>query len=149
MRAVVQRVEHARIRVDSEVVGEMGEGLLVLVGVARDDAPDDARQLADKLVHLRVFGDAEGKMNRSLLDTGGSLGIVSQFTLLGDARKGRRPSWIDAAPPEQAEPLIELLTSEVRTHDVTLVTGRFRAHMHLELCNDGPVTLLLDTRRLF
>ncbi len=149
MRAVVQRVEHARIRVDSEVVGEMGEGLLVLVGVARDDAPDDARQLADKLVHLRVFGDAEGKMNRSLLDTGGSLGIVSQFTLLGDARKGRRPSWVDAAPPEQAEPLIELLASEVRTHDVTLVTGRFRAHMHLELCNDGPVTLLLDTRRLF
>jgi D-tyrosyl-tRNA(Tyr) deacylase len=142
-------VEHARVQVDGETVGEMGEGLLALVGVARDDGPEDARQLADKLVHLRVFRDAAEKMNLSLLETGGSLGIVSQFTLLGDARKGRRPSWVEAAPPEQAEPLIELVVAEARSHGVPVITGRFRARMHVELRNDGPVTLLLDTRRLF
>ena len=149
MRAVVQRVERAVVSVDGETVGEMGAGLLALVGVARDDGPDDARQLADKLVHLRVFRDAQDKMNLSLLDTGGSLGSVSQFTLLGDARKGRRPSWVEAAPPEQAEPLIELAIAEARSRGVPVITGRFRARMQVELCNDGPVTLLLDTRRLF
>jgi len=145
----VQRVERAVVSVDGEIVGEMGAGLLALVGVARDDEPDDARLLADKLVHLRVFRDAEDKMNLSLLDTGGSLGIVSQFTLLGDARKGRRPSWVEAAPPEHAEPLIELAIAEARSRGVPVITGRFRARMQVELCNDGPVTLLLDTRRLF
>jgi D-tyrosyl-tRNA(Tyr) deacylase len=135
--------------VDEEIVGEMGPGLLALVGVAREDAPEDARLLADKLVHLRVFRDASDKMNLSLLDTGGSLGIVSQFTLLGDARKGRRPSYVEAAAPEQAEPLIELVIAEARSLDVPVITGRFRARMQVELCNDGPVTLLLDTRRLF
>jgi D-tyrosyl-tRNA(Tyr) deacylase len=137
------------VRVDGETVGEMEEGLLVLIGVAREDGPADARLLADKLVHLRVFLDAQGKMNLSLLETGGSLGIVSQFTLLGDARKGRRPSYVEAAPPEQAEPLIELLVAEARAHQVPVITGRFRARMQVDLCNDGPVTLLLDTRRLF
>jgi D-tyrosyl-tRNA(Tyr) deacylase len=149
VRAVVQRVERAVVSVDGEIVGEMGAGLLALVGVAHDDEPDDARQLADKLVHLRVFRDAQDKMNLSLLDTGGSLGIVSQFTLLGDARRGRRPSWVAAAPPEHAEPLIELAIAEARSRGVTVITGRFRARMQVELCNDGPVTLLLDTRRVF
>jgi D-tyrosyl-tRNA(Tyr) deacylase len=149
VRAVVQRVERARVSVDAETVGEMGPGLLALVGVARDDTAADASQLADKLVHLRVFRDAADKMNLSLLDTGGGLGVVSQFTLLGDARKGRRPSYADAAPPEQAEPLIELLIAQVRSREVPVITGRFRARMQVELCNDGPVTLLLDTRRLF
>ena len=145
----MQRVERAVVSVDGEIVGEMGAGLLALVGVAHDDEPDDARQLADKLVHLRVFRDAQDKMNLSLLDTGGSLGIVSQFTLLGDARRGRRPSWVAAAPPEHAEPLIELAIAEARSRGVTVITGRFRARMQVELCNDGPVTLLLDTRRVF
>lgn len=149
MRAVAQRVSRARVRVAGETVGDMDAGLLALVGVSRDDQPDDARQLAEKLVGLRVFPDAEGKMNRSLIDVGGSLGIVSQFTLMGDCRKGRRPSYAQAAPPEVAEPLIERLVAEARGAGVRVITGRFRAMMSVELVNDGPVTLLLDTRRLF
>lgn len=149
MRAVAQRVRCCTIRVGDERVGEMGQGLLALVGVARGDTPADAEQLASKLVHLRVFEDEQGRMNLSLLEAGGSLGIVSQFTLLGDCRRGRRPSYADAAPPEEAERLIELLLATARVLEVPLATGRFRAHMSVELTNDGPVTLLLDTRKVF
>ena len=127
----------------------MGPGLLALVGVAREDTPADAAQLASKLVHLRVFADEQGRMNRSLLEAGGSLGIVSQFTLLGDCRRGRRPSYVDAAAPEAAERLIELLLAKARALEVPVTTGRFRAHMNVELTNDGPVTILLDTRKVF
>ena len=149
MRAVVQRVREARVTVAGERVAEMGEGLLALVGVARGDGPADAAALAEKLAQLRVFEDAEGRMNRSLLETGGTLGVVSQFTLLGDVRRGRRPSFVEAAPPEQAEPLLEALASRVRAAGVPVVTGRFRARMEVALVNAGPVTLLLDSRRLF
>jgi len=146
MRAVVQRVREARVTVGGEVVGEMGPGLLALVGVARDDGPADAAALADKLVHLRIFEDADGRMNRSLLDAGGALGVVSQFTLLADARRGRRPSFVDAAPPEQAEPLLAEVARRACEAGVRVVTGRFRARMEVALVNEGPVTLLLDTR---
>lgn len=149
MRAVAQRVTRARIAVAGAVVGEMGAGLLALVGVARDDGPAEAAELARKLVHLRVFPDAEGRMNASLQEAGGTLGVVSQFTLLGDARKGRRPSWAEAAPPAQAEPLVEAVCAEARALGVPVVTGRFGAAMAVELVNDGPVTILLDTARRF
>lgn len=149
MRAVAQRVTRARIAVAGEVVGEMGAGLLALVGVARGDGPAEAAELARKLVHLRVFPDAEGRMNASLQEAGGTLGVVSQFTLLGDARKGRRPSWTEAAPPDQAEPLVEAVCAEARALGVPVVSGRFRAAMAVELLNDGPVTILLDTARRF
>lgn len=145
----MQRVRSARVRVGDETVSEMGTGLLALVGVAAEDGPDDAAQLAAKLVGLRVFPDAEGRMNRSLLEAGAVLGVVSQFTLLGDARRGRRPSWTAAAPPERAEPLIEALVRAAAEAGAEVVTGRFRAHMEVELVNDGPVTVLLDTRRRF
>ena len=145
MRAVAQRVSRAEIRVGEETVGSMGAGLLVLVGVAVGDKPEQARWLADKLVHLRVFPDENGKMNRSVLDAGASIGIVSQFTLLGNPRKGRRPSYNAAAPPEEAERLIEILIADVEGRGITVTTGRFRAQMELELTNDGPVTLILDT----
>jgi D-tyrosyl-tRNA(Tyr) deacylase len=149
MRAVVQRVAEARVTVAGELVGEMGPGLLALVGVASGDSDADAKELAAKLVHLRVFPDAEGRMNRSLLDARGALGVVSQFTLLGDARKGRRPSYAGAAPPEHAEPLVETLLREARALGVSTITGRFRAAMRVALVNDGPVTILLDTQRQF
>jgi len=149
MRAVVQRVREARVTIAGETVAAMGEGLLALVGVARGDGPADAVALAEKLAHLRVFEDAEGRMNHSLLDTGGTLGVVSQFTLLGDVRQGRRPSWVQAAPPEQAEPLVETVVSAARAAGVPVVTGRFRARMEVALVNVGPVTLLLDTQRTF
>lgn len=147
MKAVAQRVRSARVRVGSETVGEMAGGLLALVGVSRGDSEEDARALAEKLVYLRVFDDEKGVMNRSLADTGGTLGVVSQFTLLGDTRKGRRPSYGEAAPPEEAERLIALLVAQARALGVMVVTGRFRADMDVELCNQGPVTLLLDTKR--
>jgi D-tyrosyl-tRNA(Tyr) deacylase len=127
----------------------MGAGLLALVGVDRADDESDAAQLAEKLVYLRVFPDEQGRMNRSLLEAGGELGLVSQFTLLGDCRKGRRPSYDRAAPPEHAEPLLELLGRAAARLGVPVVTGRFRATMQVELRNEGPVTLLLDTRREF
>ena len=149
MRAVAQRVRSARVRVAAGTVAEMEAGLLALVGVARGDSEEDARALAEKLVHLRVFDDENGVMNRSLSDTGGALGVVSQFTLLGDCRKGRRPSYGEAAPPEEAERLLALLIAHARALGVTVVTGRFRADMDVELANQGPVTLLLDTRRNF
>lgn len=149
MRAVVQRVSEARVTVDGEIVSEMGAGLLALVGVANDDAEADASDLAAKLVNLRVFPDGEGRMNRSLLEAGGALGVVSQFTLLGDARKGRRPSYAPAAAPERAERLISSLVAAARALGVTAVTGRFRATMRVALVNEGPVTILLDTKRHF
>ena len=149
MRAVVQRVYSARIRVERESVGEMGEGLLALVGVGRNDAQDQAEELARKLVHLRVFKDEDGRMNRSLLETGGQLGVVSQFTLFGDVRRGRRPSYTDAAPPEQAEPLIRAVVEAATAAGVNVITGRFGAMMDVELVNAGPVTILVDTDRAF
>ena len=149
MRAVAQRVTRARITVGGEVVGEMGPGLLALVGVGRDDGADAAAELARKLVHLRVFADAAGRNNASLLESGGTLGVVSQFTLFGDARKGRRPSYFEAAPPEQAEPLVAAVAAEAQRLGVPIATGRFRAQMAVELVNDGPVTILLDTDHAF
>lgn len=149
MRAVVQRVGSARVSVAGGEVASQGPGLLALVGVAREDRAEDAQWLAGKLVHLRVFPDAQGAMNRSLLETGGTLAVVSQFTLLGDARRGRRPSFTAAAAPEAAAPLIDAVVRAVRAEGVTVVTGKFQAHMQVELVNDGPVTLLLDSQRLF
>lgn len=146
---MVQRVRAARVRVAEEVIAEMGPGLLALVGVARGDGPEQARALATRLVNLRILEDADGRMNRSLLEAGGTLGVVSQFTLMGDARQGRRPSWTEAASPEQAEPLVEAVVHEARQAGAPVVTGRFRARMEVELVNVGPVTLLLDTERRF
>lgn len=149
MRAVLQRVTRASVRVSGETVGEIGAGAVVLLGVARDDAATDARYLAEKIVSLRVFDDAEGRMNLSLAETGGALLVVSQFTLHGDVRRGRRPSWIEAAPPEVAIGLYELFVAEARKLVGRVETGSFRASMEVELVNDGPVTLLLDSRKLF
>jgi D-tyrosyl-tRNA(Tyr) deacylase len=137
------------VRVAAETVAEMEAGLLALVGVARGDGPEAARELAAKLVHLRILADDEGRMNRSLLEAGGSLGVVSQFTLLGDARKGRRPAFTEAAPPDEAAPLVEVLVEAARALGVPVVTGRFGAFMEVDLTNAGPVTLLLDTERRF
>jgi D-tyrosyl-tRNA(Tyr) deacylase len=147
MRSVVQRVSRAAVRVDRQVVGEVGLGLLVLLGVAADDGPDDARWTADKLAQLRVFEDDAGKMNRSVQDVGGGILLVSQFTLLGDARKGNRPSFVGAAPPDRASALYEDVAALLRARAVPVAQGVFRAHMEVELVNDGPVTLLLDSRR--
>jgi D-tyrosyl-tRNA(Tyr) deacylase len=144
MRALVQRVTRARVTVDGEVVGEIGRGLCVLVGVTHDDDADRSRRLAEKVWHLRVFDDDEGVMNRSAADVGGEVLVVSQFTLYGDTRRGRRPSWVDAARPEVAEPLVEAVVDELRVLGATVATGRFRADMDVELVNQGPVTLLLE-----
>ncbi len=149
MRAVAQRVSSSSVRIDGDVVARTGPGLLALVGVASEDSKSDAEQLADKLVHLRVFSDEDGKMNRSLLDLGGTLSVVSQFTLLGDCRKGRRPSYARAAAPKEADPLIEHLIGRARALGAEVVSGRFGARMEVELVNQGPVTLLLDTHREF
>jgi D-aminoacyl-tRNA deacylase len=149
MRAVLQRVTRASVRVGGETVGEIGRGLLVLVGVARDDTPEDARYAAEKTINLRVFDDEGGRMNRSVLEAGGALLVVSQFTLHGDVRRGRRPSWFDAAQPEAAEPLYELFVAEARRLVPRVETGSFRQMMEVELVNDGPVTILLDSRRQF
>ncbi|MDQ3803140.1 MAG: D-aminoacyl-tRNA deacylase [Acidobacteriota bacterium] len=149
MRAVLQRVTRAGVRVGGETVGEIGRGLVVLLGVARDDTPDDARYVLEKTVSLRVFDDEEGRMNRSVVDTGGGLLVVSQFTLHGDVRRGRRPSWFEAAPPETAEPLYELFVAEARRLVARVETGSFRSMMEVELVNDGPVTILLDSKKLF
>jgi D-tyrosyl-tRNA(Tyr) deacylase len=149
VRAVVQRVSRAEIRVGSERVGHMGPGLLALVGVGRGDDVEAARELARRLVGLRIFEDSDGRLNRSLLDVEASLGIVSQFTLYGDARRGRRPAFVEAAPAENAEPLIAALVVRARELGAVVVTGRFRARMDVELVNEGPVTILLDTDRVF
>jgi len=147
MRSVVQRVSRAVVRVDRQVAGEVGRGLVVLLGVAEGDSSEDARWMADKLAQLRIFEDEAGKMNRSVQDLGGSVLLVSQFTLLGDARKGNRPSFTGAAQPEQANALYEQVAALLRARALPVATGVFRAHMELELVNDGPVTLLLDSRR--
>jgi len=149
VRSVVQRVGRAHVDVAGERVAEIDRGLVALVGVTHDDGPGDAVELARKIVGLRIFEDGAGRMNRSLLDGEGALLVVSQFTLLADARKGRRPSFGQAADPEIAEPLIEALVQAARAEGVSVVTGRFGAHMRVGLENDGPVTLLLDTKRAF
>jgi D-tyrosyl-tRNA(Tyr) deacylase len=149
MRACVQRVSQAEVTVDGESVGRIASGMLVLLGVAKDDTPDDVRQMAEKLVALRIFEDADGKMNLSLADVGGAMLVVSQFTLLGDCRKGRRPSYIEAAPPEMAEAMYEEFVQAVKAQGIEVATGRFRTQMDVSLVNDGPVTLLVDTRKAF
>jgi D-aminoacyl-tRNA deacylase len=145
MRACVQRVSSARVRIEGETVGEIGRGLLVLLGVAAGDGPTELRWMVDKVLGLRIFDDNDGKMNLALADVGGELLVVSQFTLLGDCRKGRRPSFINAAPPEVAERMYEEFVAAARAARVRTATGRFRTHMEVELVNDGPVTLLLDS----
>jgi D-tyrosyl-tRNA(Tyr) deacylase len=149
VRAVVQRVSRAEVRVEGRVSGAIGRGLLVLLGVGREDGESDARLLADKVAALRVFEDADGKMNLAAPDVGGAILVVSQFTLLGDARKGNRPSFVDAAPPAVAVPLYERFCELLREKRLPVATGVFQAQMDVELVNDGPVTVLLDSRRLF
>jgi D-tyrosyl-tRNA(Tyr) deacylase len=146
MVACIQRVTEASVTIDGQVVGRIGQGLVVLLGVATGDTEKDAQQLAHKICELRIFEDDDGKMNRALLDVGGRLLAVSQFTLLADCRKGRRPSFIGAAPPQEAERLYEVFVAAVRSQGVHTETGRFRAMMQVALVNDGPVTILLDTR---
>jgi D-tyrosyl-tRNA(Tyr) deacylase len=145
MRAVIQRVSHAKVEVDGVVTGEIGAGLLILLGAGRDDTVADADFLADRIVHLRIFPDDAGKMNRSLLDTAGALLVVSQFTLYGDCRKGRRPSFDQAAPPEEARALYEHFIASVRRLCSRVETGVFQAHMVVSLINDGPVTLIVES----
>ena len=149
MRAVVQRVSEASVKVEGEEVGRIGHGILVLLGVGRDDESKDAAYLAEKVVHLRIFADEQDKMNRSLLDVGGGLLAVSQFTLWGDCRKGRRPSFVAAAEPEKAEELYDAFIQRARNLGVTVATGRFQEMMQVSLVNDGPVTLLLDSKKAF
>jgi D-tyrosyl-tRNA(Tyr) deacylase len=144
VRALVQRVSRAKVTVDGEVVGEIGPGLCVLLGVTHDDTDAIARKLADRIFNLRVLADDEGVMNRSLADTGGEVLVVSQFTLYGDTSKGRRPSWLAAAPPEVAEPLVEVAVEALRDLGAPVATGRFRTTMAVELVNDGPVTVMLE-----
>lgn len=146
MRACLQRVTEASVRVDGQTIGQIGRGLVVLLGVAQEDGQRDAHDLAQKIVGLRVFEDDAGKMNLALAEVGGALLVVSQFTLLGDCHKGRRPSFVAAAPPELAERLYESFVAAARSLGATVATGRFRAAMQVSLVNDGPVTLLLDTR---
>jgi len=149
MRAVVQRVSRARVTVESNVTGEIAAGLMILLGIGRDDTPAVAVSLAEKVANLRIFEDDQGKMNRSLLDVGGSALVVSQFTLYGDARGQRRPSFIAAAPPEQAKKLYEEFNEALRRLGITVATGVFHAMMSVELVNEGPVTILLDSDKTF
>ena len=149
MRAVVQRVDRAEVTVGGETVATMGRGLLALVGVGHEDGEGEADELARRMVQLRIFEDDAGKMNRSRVEAGGTLGVVSQFTLMGDARQGRRPSFVAAARPEHAEPLVERVVEAARERGVAVVTGRFGARMEVSLVNAGPVTLLLDTEKTF
>ena len=149
MRAVVQRVRRASVKVDGGLIGNIGEGLLVLLGVAQDDTDADADYLAEKVAGLRIFEDAEGKMNRSVIDVGGAVLAVSQFTLLGDVRKGKRPSFDTAARPERARELYEHFVARVTNLGLRCETGRFQEMMEVELINQGPVTILLDSKKLF
>lgn len=149
MRAVIQRVTRAKVTIEDKTAGEIQKGLVVLLGVARDDAEHDAVYLANKIVALRIFNDEQGKMNLSLKDSGGAALVVSQFTLYGDVRRGLRPSWIDAAAPEMAEPLYDFFCNEIRKELDEVATGGFRQMMQVELVNDGPVTILVDSRKLF
>ncbi len=149
MRVVLQRVTRACVRVENEIVGEIGGGLVVLLGIARDDTEADAKYLLDKMANLRIFDDAEGRMNQCIVEAEGGLLVVSQFTLYGDARRGRRPSWSEAAAPEVAEPLYNFFVEEARKLVPHVATGSFRRMMQVELVNDGPVTILLDSRKQF
>ncbi len=145
MRAVVQRVSQAAVRVDREIVGKINAGLLVLLGVTHDDGKKEAKWLAEKIAKLRIFSDADGKMNLSVADTNGSILVVSQFTLYGNCRRGARPSFTDAARPEQAERLYEFFCDELAAKGVPVAKGTFQAHMEVSLLNDGPVTLIVST----
>jgi D-tyrosyl-tRNA(Tyr) deacylase len=149
LRAVVQRVSKASVDVDGTIVGSVGAGLLALIGIARDDGEDDAKTIATKIAGLRVFNDAAGAMNLSLADAGGSVLAVSQFTLFGDVRKGRRPSFIDAAAGEAARPLFERVVELLRREGLSVESGVFGAAMRIELVNEGPVTILIDSRKTF
>jgi D-tyrosyl-tRNA(Tyr) deacylase len=149
MRAVLQRVSRAKVSVDGEMVGEIGKGVLILLGVSRADTEKEAVYLLEKILNLRIFGDADEKMNLSLSDTKGAMLVVSQFTLYGDARKGRRPSYIEAAAPEKAFIIYEFFVAEARKQIEKVETGRFQQMMDVELVNDGPVTILLDSEKLF
>jgi len=148
MRAVVQRVSEARVEVDDRVVGKIESGLVVLVAVAAGDSGSDADYLADKIINLRIFSDADGKMNLSLLDTGGAMLVVSQFTLYGDVRRGRRPSYTEAAEPEKANLLYTYFVDRLRRAGVKVETGVFQAHMQVNLTNDGPVTIMVDSPKV-
>jgi D-tyrosyl-tRNA(Tyr) deacylase len=149
MRAVVQRVSRASVHVTGTPVGEIGPGLLVLLGVAKQDTPVDVEYLADKVMGLRIFEDADGKMNRSVLELGGSVLVVSQFTLYGDVRRGKRPSFDDAAPPPIAREFYELFVQRIRRAGIQCETGRFQETMQVSLMNEGPVTILVESRRAF
>lgn len=149
MRAVIQRVAEASVQIDGREVGRIGRGILVLLGIGRDDLPEDAGQLAEKIVHLRIFPDRDDKMNHSVLEVGGGILVVSQFTLWGDCRKGRRPSYTDAASPEHARPLYEHFVEQLKQFAIPVATGRFQEMMRVHLINDGPVTLMLDSRKHF
>jgi D-tyrosyl-tRNA(Tyr) deacylase len=149
MRAVIQRVTSAKVTVDDRQTGAIGEGLLVLLGVHNDDEQKDITWLADKIINLRIFEDDDGKMNHSLKDTGGSMLIVSQFTLLADCRKGRRPSWSEAAPPDKARRMYEEFIQVVANSGISTATGEFQAMMDVSLVNSGPVTILLDSHKKF
>jgi D-tyrosyl-tRNA(Tyr) deacylase len=146
LKALVQRVTKASVMVGNEVVGKIGPGLVILIGVARDDSDKDATYLADKIVNLRIFADKASKFNLSALDIGADILVISQFTLLADSRKGRRPSFEAAAPPETAESLVDFFTDQVRSTGLKVETGRFQQHMLVEIYNDGPVTITLDSR---
>ena len=149
MRAVVQRVSRASVHVDQHLTGSIDNGLVVFLGIHPNDGPGEIQWMADKIIHLRIFDDEEGKMNRSLLDLGKEMLIISQFTLYGDCRKGRRPGYSDAAPPNLAEPIYQRFVGEVQRRGISVATGRFQASMEVELVNDGPVTLLIDSEKRF
>ncbi len=149
MRAVIQRVSRASVTVDGETTGEIGAGVLVLLGIHRDDGTREIHWMAEKILNLRIFEDENGKMNDSLLDTGGAMLIVSQFTLYGDCRKGRRPGYSSAVPPESAKNLYQQFIDSVKQKNIPVSCGRFQAHMDVDLVNDGPVTLMLDSSKLF
>ena len=149
MRAVVQRVKESKVKVDDEVIGSIEEGLLIFLGIGNEDSMEDIDYLIDKIVNLRIFEDVEGKMNLSALDLEKDIMVVSQFTLYGDCRKGRRPSFFDAAPPDKAERLYDVFVNKINNYDLKIATGEFQAMMDIDLVNDGPVTLLLDSNKEF
>lgn len=145
MRAVIQRVAHGAVYIERQTLSSIGQGLVVLLGVKKSDTAADARYLADKIANLRIFEDREGKLNRSVLDVGGTVLVVSQFTLYGDCRRGRRPSFTEAAPPAQAEPLYRKFIEELGVRGVVTAEGRFQAHMIVEIANEGPVTVIVES----
>ena len=147
MRAVIQRIKESSVKIEGQIIGRTGVGLLVLLGVAQNDGPADADYLVNKITHLRIFEDENGKLNRSLLEIGGEMMVVSQFTLLADCRKGRRPSFVDAAEPELAADLYEYFVEQVRSQGIHVATGRFKAMMEVALINAGPVTIILESQR--